>query len=187
MNRTRLLSYLLLIGLAVGGLGFGVARLNAATPALFLQLPTEALPATGTVDVSIHIVNAANLGAWEFDLHYDPAFLTVQGMTLDPALGVEFSCDAKGQRCALALGPITEQQGIANVGAVTYGQTGGLSGDSILAVLHLAPTGQGGATTLSLANALVADANARPTVPTVQGGVLTLQSDTDLFLPSVTK
>jgi hypothetical protein len=190
MLRVRLLSWLLLASVAVGGLTLGVARLNASTPQIHLQLPTEPAPASNSVDVPIRISGAVNLGAWEFDLVYDPAFLTVQGMTINPAFGTEFDCNTQSQRCAVSLGPVMDKPGTANIGAISYGQTGGLNGEGTLAVLHLIPTGQIGSTVLSLHNALVTSINAQPTIPTAQGGTLILREaagEIRLFLPSVTK
>jgi hypothetical protein len=177
------------LGVAVVGLIAGVARLNAATPLIVLVTPEDPQPVGATFDVLIGIESIDNLGAWEFDLGYDPAMLTVTGMTLNPAFGVEDNCNAQTQRCALALGPIVDRAGTANLGAVTYGNAAGLSGKGVVAVIHLTATGQPGETTLTLSNALVADVNAQATTPTVHGGgVITIREAAHrLFLPSVTR
>lgn len=188
MLRYRLLSLILLLGVAVAGVMVGAARLNAATPRIILVLPAELPPAGETINVLIDIADAVNLGAWEFDLSYDPNLVTVTGMTLVPTFGVEDGCNAQTQRCAIALGPIVDSPGTARLGAVTYGKAAGLNGFAGLAVLHLKATGTAGETTLTLTNALVTDVNAQATTPTVQGGRLVLSGPAHrLFLPSVTR
>lgn len=98
-----------------GGLAFGAARLNASTPQIRLELPTEPQPASGTIDLPIRIAGAVNLGAWEFDLVYDPALLSVQGLTINPTFGAEFDCNVQSQRCTISLGPILDTPGTANM------------------------------------------------------------------------
>lgn len=184
----RLLSIPLFFGIAIAGLVTGAIDINASVPKIWLELPAAPQPALGRIDIPIRIEDAANLGAWEFDLLYNPTFLSVETMTINPAFGVEFDCNAQSQRCAVSLGPIADGSGTANLGAVSYGKTGGMSGDGLLAVLHLIPTGKIGVTSLTLTNALVTDSNAQATTPTVEGGNLTLVgSENQLFLPSVTR
>ncbi|MEZ4635350.1 MAG: cohesin domain-containing protein [Caldilineaceae bacterium] len=109
MSRHRLLSLLLLLGVAVAGLTVGATRLRAATPAITLVLPAAEIPPIGdTIDVLINITDAANLGAWQFDLSYDPTLVTVTGMTINPAFAAEDDCNAQTQRCAVVLGPIVD-------------------------------------------------------------------------------
>ena len=82
-------------------------------------------------------------------------------MTIDPAFGAESDCNAQNQRCAIALGPIADEPGTAHLGAITYGKALGLSGIGNLAVIHLAPTGRPGQTSLTMSNALVTDVSAQ--------------------------
>jgi hypothetical protein len=188
MRRYRLLSLFLLLGVVLAGLTAGATRINAATPRISLVLPAEP-PTDGTpIDVMITVSDAANLGAWEFDLVYDPTFVTVTGLTVDPAFAVEDNCNTQTQRCAVTLGPIIDNPGTAHLGAVTYGTAAGLSGGGRLAVLHLLPTGKVGETMLTLANALVTDVNAQATVPTLQSGTLILSEPVNrIYLPSVNR
>lgn len=186
MLHHRLLSTLLLLFVAGAGLVTGVARLNAAAPRIVLILP--AAPDPDAINVLINISDAANLGAWEFDLGYDPTFVTVTGITVDPAFAVEDNCNAQTQRCAIVLGPIVDNPGTANLGAVTYGKAAGLNGSATLAIIHLKSTGKIGETPLTLTNALVTDVNAQATTPTVQGGALVLSEPANrIYLPSVNR
>ncbi len=188
MLRYRLRFWLLILAVTAGGLIVGGTHLNASTPRISLILPAPPQAAAGTIDALVAIDEAANLGAWEFDLGYDPAFLTVQGMTINPAFGAEFDCNAQSQRCAIALGPIADEPGTAHVGAITYGKAAGLSGSGNLAVIHLAPTGRAGQTSLTVSGALVTDVSAQATTPVVAGGSLTfIESGHRIFLPNVTR
>lgn len=188
MLRYRLLSLLLIAMFAVAGVMVGATRLRAATPAIVLAVPAELPPAGETINVLINIVDAANLGAWQFDLSYDPTLVTVTGMTIDPAFAAEDDCNAQTGRCAVALGPIVDSPGTASFGVVTYGKAAGLNGYGQLAVIHLKATGKAGETALTLSNALVTDVNAQATTPMVIGGTLVLSAPVNrLFLPNVTR
>ncbi len=186
MLRHRLFSLFLLLGVVVAGLTAGAVRIKAATPTITLVGPAELAPASDEFDVLILISDAANLGAWQFDLGYDPTLVTVTGMTVDPAFAAEDDCNAQTQRCAVVLGPIVDRPGTANLGAVTYGKVGGLNGSGQLAVLHLKATGKAGETTLTLANALVTDVDAHAITPNVNDVTLAFSEALNrIYLPSV--
>ncbi|MBI1299706.1 hypothetical protein GC175_32680 [bacterium] len=188
MRSYRLFSVFLLLGVLLAGLTAGATRIQAATPKISLILPADPSTDGTSINVLLDISDAANLGAWEFDLVYDPTFVTVTGMTIDPAFGAEINCNAQTQRCAVALGPVTDTPGTANLGAVTYGKAAGLNGSATLAVIHLKATGKIGETPLTLTNALVTDVNAQATTPTVQGGTLVLSEPANrIYLPSVNR
>jgi hypothetical protein len=191
---TRLLRWLLaslVLGVAMVGLA-GSLSTTATTPTLYLVAPSKPHPITQVVTVEVRAANVSNLGAWEFDLRYDTAFLTLVDMRIAPGFGAEEKCTPQKQRCAIALGPILEQAGRAEVGAITYGQPAGLTGEATIALLHLRPAGRIGQTGLSLENALLADINAKPSTPAVRGATLTLAAasfgtDQRIYLPSVQK
>jgi hypothetical protein len=191
---TRLLRWLVTslgIGLAMIGLA-GSLSTTATTPTLYLVAPSAPHPITEVVTVEVRAANVANLGAWEFDLRYDPAFLTLVDMRIAPGFGAEEKCTPQKQRCAIALGPIVERAGRAEVGAITYGQPAGLTGEATIALLHLRPASRIGKTGLSLENALLADINAKPSTPAVRGATLTLAAasfgtEQQIYLPNVQK
>jgi hypothetical protein len=191
---TRLLRWFLaplFLGLVMAGLA-GSLSTTATTPTLYLVAPSAPHPITDMVTVEVRAANVSNLGAWEFDLRYDPAFLTLVDMRIAPGFGAEEKCTPERQRCAIALGPIVERAGRAEVGAITYGEPAGLTGEATIALLHLKPASRIGQTGLSLENALLADINAKPSTPAVRGATLTLAAasfgtEQRIYLPNVQK
>lgn len=178
-----------LILLALCGLVFATtpglaARPADAPPMLSLAPPATPVAADQTFDVAVQISNAANLGAWEFGLTYDPALLTLVGVTPAPAFGGGADCDATQARCAFTLGPRFRRDG-ASVGMVSHGATPGFSGSGTIAILHFQPAGRSGTTALQLSEALLADPQANPITPLVQAARLTLEADGyRIFLPT---
>ena len=75
------------------------------------------------------------------------------------------------------------QIAVTSVGAYSYGTGAGASGNVVVAVLHLRPTGAVGTTELQLANPLLTDVAANPLTPMTQGATLVLP--TRQFLPSI--
>jgi len=166
--------------LAVGGSS------TASAPTIRLVAPEGPQPAIGTIDVAVQVVGAVDLGAWEFDLGFDPALLRVAGMTIAPTFGVEEGCNPDNQRCVVSLGPITDVANTASVGAFSYGGADGLTGDGVLATLHLRPTGASGTAVLTLKSGLLANRQASPVTPILQGTTLALRGGwRAVFLPVV--
>lgn len=175
-----------IIGLCcLGLLALGAVPLAAATPTLALVTPAGAVPARGQIDIPVRATNLSDLGAWEFDLSYDPALLEVAGMTIQPFFGAELSCRQATQRCAVSLGPVAGAPGSAGFGAVSYGPARGAGGAGVIAVIHLRPTGRGGSTTLRLTAAQITDTAARPVAIPDSSATLTLRGS--VFLPAVTR
>ncbi|NJN17817.1 MAG: hypothetical protein HC822_16855 [Oscillochloris sp.] len=186
-RRTLWMSLFVVLITAGALLAFVVTPLAAATPTISLLTPAEPQPADALVDVPIQISQVENLGAWEFDLSYDPALVEVVGMTIEPFFGAEFDCTAATQRCVISLGPLREATGNASVGAISYGTVPGASGEGVIAILHLRPTGRSGTTGIALSNALITDAAATAQTPAVQPASLTLEGEESLYLPLLSR
>ncbi len=187
MSRTRLIALvaaLLTLGLAAF---LGATQPSAASaPTLRLVAPAGDLSALAPVTVELHAVEAAELGAWEFTLAYDPSFLTLTGLEAAPGLGNDQpDCNPAGERCVLLLGPRPTLGG-TSLGAVSYGAAPGLNGEGVIALLHFQPTGRIGTTALGLSDALVTDTQGQAVTPLLESTTLTLGSGGyRLYLPSV--
>jgi hypothetical protein len=163
----------------------------AAGPTLQLITPPEAQSALLPLDLPVQISQAANLGAWEFDLQYDPALLTITGITVGDFFARSADCDPAAGRCAILLGPIAEDEGLFSAGAVSYGQGSGANGDGLLATLHLQPNGIGGVTQLRFTAALLTDPSATSAItPATVDASLELVApsfNTQVYLPVVSR
>lgn len=185
----RCLLLLLPLSLAIMVLGrsaAGMKPVQAAVPTLALVAPPDPQPAMGTIEVQVVITGGLSLGAFEFDLEYDRSLVQVTGMTVQEFLGQEAECDAYAGRCAVTLGPL-DQDSTTATGAYTYGTGTGATGDGVLAVLQLRPTGEGGTTLLHLANALITDSEANPATPSTEDATLTLEPSYLVYLPLISK
>lgn len=150
---------------------FGITPTSANAPTLHLMAPDGPQSAIAPLDVQVQITGAANLGAWEFDLQYDPALVTITGISVNDFFARSVNCDPVTARCAVLLGPIAEN-GIFSAGAVSYGAAAGSNGDGVIATLHLQPTGVAGITQLQFASALLTDPAANPITPATVGAML---------------
>ena len=183
---------LFLLGLLIGAGGLvspsrasqEIRPAAATTPTLALVAPPNPQRFSSMIDVQVTISGATNLTAFEFDLLYDHSLVRVTGVTLRNFLGTITGCNPNAARCAVALGPI-DQTSATSLGAYSFGTGAGASGNGVLAVLHLQPTGAGGTTTLLMSNSLVTDAAANPLTPTTQGATLVFPSR--IFLPITRK
>lgn len=154
----------------------GLARAVGPTkPTLTVHVPPGPQPPDGVIDVAITISGAANLGAFEFDVTYDPAQVEVVNVTTSDLLGRTTACDPQVDRCAVALAPL-DRPGAASVGVFSYGAGAGVSGDGTLAVIRLRPTARGGPAALRLEHVLLADDAANSITPTVQDATLLVMS-----------
>jgi hypothetical protein len=79
------------------------------------------------------------------------------------------------------LGPVAQGTGVVSLGGYAFGAAAPPSGDALLAVIHLQPTGQPGTLNLELSQALVTDAAATPSTPGTQG--TTIQLTQAVYLP----
>lgn len=159
MRNRYLVMGLAFVGLFVGLLNVVLGSLLASTT-LSLVVPSDPQSPTEPIEVELLIEAASNLGAFEFDLSYDHELAEVTGITLHELMGdTSDVCDSEMTRCAMALGPLDEDE-VTGLGAYSYGTGAGLSGEGTLAVIHLQPTGQEGTLVLTLENGLLSDVDA---------------------------
>lgn len=111
--------------------------------------PTSVQVSAGdTVPVTIEIHDVVNLGAFQFDLTFDPAIVQVDSVTLG-------DFPASTGRSVNPLGP-KSQAGKVVYGAFSFGDAAGPDGSGTLATVILQARG-GGQTPLGLANVQVID------------------------------
>jgi hypothetical protein len=182
---------MLVLGL-LAGVSVSPAAGRVLRPADAPAIPTLALvpeqnphPPVGIVDVDVVAGGVMDLGAFQMDVLFDPAFLQVEGVTVASFLGQLVACDPNLARCAVPLGPSATASRL-RFGAATYGAPAGAGGEGVVAVLHLRPTGTVGATMLSIENAVLADVHAVPVEPEARGATLILEYY-GVYLPLVTK
>jgi hypothetical protein len=150
---------------------------SATSPTLVLTVPSTPQSPDHIIDVQVSISGGSNLAAFEFALEYDRSLVHVTGMTPGNFLGTSASCVPNTTRCTVVLGPI-DQNGRTSVGAYSYGTGPGATGDGVLAVLHLQPTGATGSALLHIVDALVVDVGATPLTPATQDATLVLAAPT---------
>jgi hypothetical protein len=121
-----------------------------------------------TLDVVI--ANVGNLGAFEFDLTYDPAVMWVTDVQVGDFLG-------STNRTAVPLGPeIDNDAGLMAFAAFTFGEPAGPDGGGRLATIICQARGAG-MTAVTLANVQLADTQAAILTPlTTLDGSVTVQS-----------
>lgn len=122
--------------------------------------------------VTVGIQDAQDLGAFQFNLGFDPAIVQVNGLALSPFLG------STGRNTA-ALGPeIDNEAGLVRYGAFSYGSQPGPGGDGTLVTITL--TAQAlGTTVLDLDRVRLSDTAATAQTATVQDGTATVVSCTE--------
>jgi len=121
--------------------------------------------------VHVMVEGAMDLGAFQFDMAYDPAVVTVTGVALGPFLG-------STGRTAQSLGSdIDNTVGSITFAAFSFGGKAGPQGMGVLAIVTLTAVGPG-TSALNLQGVVVTDtlANALPT--SVQGGTVAVSAPT---------
>jgi len=121
----------------------------APTATLTLIPPSGELPANKPFAVQVQVNGAADMAAWEFDLSYDSGKLEVDSLTAAPAFAqTGLTCDPSANRCAFELGPVladnVASNGIASIGALSFGNGPAMSGDGIIATIYFQPKLQTG-------------------------------------------
>lgn len=162
----------------------------AAPPVLALSVPAGSQAVNTPFEVQVTVDGATNLGAFEFDLGYDPALMAVTAITLTTFLGGGADCDPTRGRCGEVLGLQPVSGGVA-LGAYSFGAGAGAAGAGVLATLRVQPTGRSGATALTVANATMTGADASVIMPLVQGATLEFAPPAPamrtLYMPLVTR
>jgi hypothetical protein len=131
--------------------------------------PQSTVMAGETFTVSVMIDEANNLGAFQFDLRYTAAIVTVEDVTVGEFLG-------SPGRAVIPLGPhIDNQAGRTVFAACTLGLQPGPNGTGVLATVSLTAQGEG-QSPLDLQNAQVVGTDAKPQVVTVEDGLVMVES-----------
>ncbi|MCX6030333.1 MAG: cohesin domain-containing protein [Chloroflexi bacterium] len=119
------------------------------TPELYLVTPGAVFA------VTVAIQDASEIGGFQFDLLYNPAFLQADNAVMGAFL-------ASTGRSVGAVGPeINRAAGTMRFGAFSFGSMPGPSGNGVLAQMHFTALADG-ATRLNLANLRVVDSSITP-------------------------
>jgi hypothetical protein len=107
-------------------------------PRLYIEPPDQDMPLSGgPFVVEVMVDNANDLGAFEFDLVYDPAIIHVDDVDLGDFLG-------STGRSVSEVGPnIDNVTGRTSYGAFSFGGGPGPSGSGVLAIVTLSPQAVG--------------------------------------------
>jgi len=116
--------------------------------------------------VAVSIQGAQDLGAFQFDLGFDPAIVQVNGAALAPFLG------STGRNTAIVGPNIDNGSGLVRFGAFSYGSQPGPVGDGDLAMITMTAPASGN-TLLDLRNVHLSDTTANAQVATVEDGTVT--------------
>ena len=151
---------------------------------LALQAPANPLSPISIFTVDVIAAGVTDLGAWEFDLAFDPTFFDVVELTAQPAFGQEANCNPTTTRCAYTLGPWVDGT-VASVGGLTYGAGPAMGANGVVGRMKLQPRGKIGTTTISITQPLATNAAGDNQI--VTGGSTTLVfagAVNRVFLPS---
>jgi hypothetical protein len=134
-----------------------VVRIDPAT----LGVPISSPGST----VNVVIDDVANLGAFQFDLVYDPAIVQITGVALGPFPG-------STGRTVIPVGPVIDNTaGRTTFGAFSFGLTAGPDGSGVLAVVTLIPK-SADESPLNLENTQVTDSSGAIIPASLQNGTI---------------
>ncbi|MFQ5593962.1 MAG: cohesin domain-containing protein [Anaerolineae bacterium] len=134
-------------------------------PAVRIEPASIQVDAGSSVQIVIEIHDVVNLGAFQFDLTYDPAIVEVESISLGDFPG-------STGRSVNPLGPRLEA-GKAVYGAFSFGDSAGPDGSGALATVTLKALG-GGQTPLGLGNVQVIDIGGGRIAAASQGATVTV-------------
>jgi hypothetical protein len=133
-----------------------------------------------TFTVTVMIEDALNLGAFQFDLHYSPASVQIEAITLGGFL-------ASSGRTAAPAGPrIDNSTGFASFAGFSFATPPGPNGSGTLALVRLRAVGAG-TSPLDLQKVQVLDTQVNSYVPTVADGRVTVGGEHKIHLPLIMK
>jgi hypothetical protein len=159
-----------------------LAALPKTTAAAGLSLfPTSTQVAPGAVFTeTVRLQDAANLGAFQATLNYNPAIAQAEAVTIAPFL-------TSTGRTAVPVGPMIDNTvGKVTLGAFTFGGQPGASGAGDLAAVRFRAVANG-QTTLTFQEAGLSDPQGEPlAVGSLTGGEVTVGVSTT-YLPLVLK
>jgi len=143
----------------------GTPQTGALAPEVRLRLePADLVVGLHeTFAIQVIIEGASDLGAFEFDLIYDPSILRMEEATVGDFLG-------STGRSVVPVGPeVDNTEGRVTFGAISYGNEAGPSGTGVLANITFVAQGEG-STALELLGVQVLDTAANAQSVTVAGG-----------------
>jgi hypothetical protein len=132
-----------------------------------------------TFVINVLVEGATDLGAFQFNLLYDPTIVIVADVALGPFMG-------STGRTTNPLGPTIEVRGSASIvsfGAYTYGSQPGPQGDGVLATVTLTAVGSG-TSTLQLQNVQVTDTVGNVQLASVEGGTVVVGAPAPASTPT---
>ena len=129
--------------------------------------------------VNVVVDGAVDLGAFQYDMIYDSAVVTVNAVELGPFLG-------STGRTAQSIGiNVDNVAGIVTFAAFSFGSDAGPEGTGLLAAITLTAVGSG-TSALNLQNVVVTDVRANTQSVSVEGGTVTVAVPAPTDTPSVT-
>lgn len=143
----------------------GTSQASAFAPGVRVRLePADvAVALHETFALQVMIEEASDLGAFEFDLTYDPSILRVEEATVGEFVG-------STGRSAVPVGPeVDNAGGRVTLGAISYGSGSGPSGAGVLATVTFVALGEG-STALELSKVQVLDTAVHAQPAAVAGG-----------------
>ena len=140
----------------------------APDPRVRIEPAHSAVSPGETFAIEVTIEGAEDLGAFQFELTYDPSIVRVQETALGDFL------ESTGHS-VVPLGPeVDEETGTVIFGAISFGGGPGPDGRGTLAVVTLIARGEGG-TVLDLRDVQVLDTGGSPQPVTAQGARVTVR------------
>jgi hypothetical protein len=163
MSKYKQLIIVCLLTLIVALVSFPEASAVAPNTKVRLEPAHSAVGLNETFTIQVMIEEAHNLGAFQFELAYDPSILQVKEVALGDFL-------ASTGRSAVPIGPEVENEdGRTTFGAISFGDKPGPGGTGILATITWFARGQGN-TMLDLLNVQVLDTVTNAQLVAVEGG-----------------
>lgn len=134
-----------------------------------LRPPSQVVDAnSGPFTVTFVVQNVTNLGGFEFTMTYDPAVVQVDSAALGGFLG-------STGRTVFLVGPtIDNTAGLLHMGAASFGQQAGPSGNGLLATITLTPQASG-STSLGFQRLVITDVLGNPISAAAYGSSVTVR------------
>jgi RHS repeat-associated protein/uncharacterized repeat protein (TIGR01451 family) len=158
----------------------GRTKVSTQNPTVRLDPGDSTVAVGSTFTVTVMIDQAADLGAFQFDLRYAPLSVQVEAVTLGGFL-------ASSGRTAAPAGPkIDNSTGFASFAGFSFGTQSGPNGSGALALVRLRAV-EAGISLLDLDKVQVLDTQVNPQVSTVEDGRVTVAGEHKIHLPLILK
>ena len=152
---------------------------NSSTTVIRIEPVSTSVEQGATFTVTVSVQEAQDLGAFQFDLGFDPSIVQVDDVALGSFLG-------STGRYTATIGPqIDNEAGLVRYSVFSYGSQPGPDGDGALAVITM--TAQAlGTTALDLNNLYLSDTAGNAQTTTVEDGTATVVLWTQTPTPTPT-